>query len=143
MPLVPVPEYLLCVATTDPDREVVCYLHDAGEQVLATSITWRQFLADVWSRVDYFLEVAVLESRAVGEECVVVGLLAESNYNFLLDLVAMFLLRWQVRSSRAPFLFIFPDVLLVCTCRFFSFQSATLATRFSTSCKLPTAARSS
>ena len=98
-PVTPIPEYLLTVATSYPDREVVCYLQDALQEADAftTSITWRQFLADVWSRVDYLLEVTGLDPRPVGKERVVVGLLAESNYDFLVDLVAMFTLRWQVR----------------------------------------------
>ena len=102
-PSVPVPEYLLRVATAYSDREVVYHLQDSDDQGLLTSITWRQFLADVWSRVDHLLEVTRLKPRAIGSEHVVVGLLAESNYHFLLDLVAMFILRWQVRPplSRA------------------------------------------
>ncbi len=100
-PVVPIPEYLLRVASTHPDREVVCYLQDGAseEEASTTSITWRQFLADVWARVDYLVEVTGLQPRTLGTERVVVGLLAESNYVFLVDLVAMFMLRWQVRTS--------------------------------------------
>ncbi|RPD56264.1 acetyl-CoA synthetase-like protein [Lentinus tigrinus ALCF2SS1-7] len=97
-PVVPIPEYLLRVASTHPDREVVCFLQDGAseEEATTTSITWRQFLADVWDRVDYLVEVTGLEPRTLGKDRVVVGLLAESNYAFLMDLVAMFILRWQV-----------------------------------------------
>lgn len=100
-PTVPVPDYILRVAQAYPDREVVCYLQDvtSAHGVSATSITWRQFLADVWSRADYLVEVTGLDPRPIGSEPVVVGLLAESNYDFLVDLVAMFMLRWQVRVS--------------------------------------------
>ena len=103
-PVVPLPEYLLRVASTHPDREVVCFLQDGAseEEATTTSITWRQFLADVWDRVDYLVEVTGFEPRTVGKERVVVGLLAESNYVFLMDLVAMFILRWQVRANSSP-----------------------------------------
>ena len=94
-PAVPVPEYLLRVATTHPDREVVCYLEDDASELDAstTSITWRQFLADVWDRADYLVEVSGLNPRELGQERVVVGLLAESNYDFLVGLVVLFMLR--------------------------------------------------
>ena len=99
LPAVPLPEYLLRVAQAYPDREVVCFLQDAEHEVdaTATSITWRQFLADVWARADYIQEATGLEPRAVGRERVIVGLLAESTYDFLVALVALFTLRWQVR----------------------------------------------
>ena len=98
-PLVPIPEYLLRVAQAYPDREVVCFLRDAEleKDATATSVIWRQFLADVWERADYFVEVTGLQPRPVGTERVVVGLLAESTYDFLVALVALFTLRWQVR----------------------------------------------
>lgn len=100
-PTVPVPEYLLRVAQAYPDREVVCYLQDSPieHEVSITSITWRQFLSDVFNRADYLVEVTGLEPRPLGSDRVVVGLLAESNYDFLVDLVAMITLRWQVRNS--------------------------------------------
>lgn len=98
-PAVPVPEYLLRVAHSHPDREVVCFLQDAASELEAstTSVSWRNFLADVWVRADYLVEVTGLDPRPIGTDRVVVGLLAESNYDFLVDLVAMFTLRWQVR----------------------------------------------
>lgn len=115
VPVTPIPEYLLRVATTYADREVVCYLQDSiGEgEPITTSITWRQFLADVWTRTDYILAVTHLKPRALGQKPVVVGLLAESNYGFLVDLVAMLALRWQVRtaSDSSFYSFVFPDVL--------------------------------
>lgn len=103
-PVVPVPEFLLRVAQAYPDREVVLYLQDGAsdEEVSTTSVTWRQFLADVWARADYLEDVTGLSPRAAGTERVVVGLLAESNYDFLVDLVAMFMLRWQVSLPQVP-----------------------------------------
>ena len=102
LPPVPLPEYILHVAQAYPDREVICFLQDADVETDATttSVTWRQFLADVWERADYFVEVTGLEPRTLGKERVVVGLLAESTYDFLVDLVAIFTLRWQVCASR-------------------------------------------
>ena len=96
----PVAEYILHVAQVHPDREVALFLEDAAsvEEASTTSITWRQFLADVWERVDYLQDVTGLRPRSMGKERVVVGLLAESNYDFLVDFFAMFMLRWQVCS---------------------------------------------
>ena len=94
----PIPEYLLRVGQAHPDREVVCFIQDARHEANATttSITWRQFLADVWVRTGYIAEVTGFQSRVLGKESVVVGLLAESTYNFLVTLVALLILRWQV-----------------------------------------------
>ena len=67
-------------------------------ETCTVSITWRQFLADVWSQSDYLQDAAGIRPRSIGSERVVVGLLSESHYSFLVNLVAMLMLRWQVSS---------------------------------------------
>ncbi|KAI0321919.1 hypothetical protein OF83DRAFT_1080638 [Amylostereum chailletii] len=105
-PLTPLPEYLIRVAQAYPDREVVLFLQDniSEDEAKLVSVSWRQFLADVWSRADYLVETTGIASRAPEEEPLTVGLLAENNYLFLVTLTAMFMLRWtalliSVRNS--------------------------------------------
>jgi hypothetical protein len=90
---VPLADAFLDVATNHPNREMIVHLRDDG---LVTTVTWRQFLADVRSRVEYFVEATGLSPRQPGEELVVVGLLSENTYFLTVNISALFFLRWTV-----------------------------------------------
>jgi acyl-CoA synthetase (AMP-forming)/AMP-acid ligase II len=99
-PGLPVPDAIFHVAHDYPDREVVLHMEDnaVDDSTKLSSITWRQLLTDVSTRVDYFMQITGLPPRQPGDDLVVVGLLAENTYHFILDLFALFFLRWTVNA---------------------------------------------
>ncbi|KAF9065016.1 hypothetical protein BDP27DRAFT_102090 [Rhodocollybia butyracea] len=96
------PDYIYRVSSAYPEREIALILDESdakGNGILGASlqsITWAQLMTDVQKRTQHLLEMTRLKARRPGDDVVTVGLLAPNGYSYLVNMTAMFMLRWTV-----------------------------------------------
>ncbi|KAF9065017.1 hypothetical protein BDP27DRAFT_1405045 [Rhodocollybia butyracea] len=96
------PDYIYRVSAAYPEREAALILHESDakgngvSEPSLQSITWAQLMADVQKRTQHLLEITQLKARRPGDDVVTVGLLAPNGYSYLVNMIAMFMLRWTI-----------------------------------------------
>lgn len=104
-PLLPLPENIIRVAATDTGRKpvlIVRGISDAATTLL--DVSWTQLFIDVRRHSEELLRSTNLQRRDPCSPLIIVGLLAQSGYGYLVYLLSMFFLRWTV--SKVPSYFV-------------------------------------
>ncbi|KAA1471368.1 acetyl-CoA synthetase-like protein [Dentipellis sp. KUC8613] len=90
------PELILRTAIASPDRVVCLSLDDLGpdHKPTLTSVTWRQLLTDILDAADFFMESFSNGPRKAGEPEMMVAIVARTNYQYYVTMLALVMLRW-------------------------------------------------
>ena len=92
-PPIPFPDYVAHVARNNAERDAVILVQGDGR---LNSLPWRQILDDATHQANSIVHLTGQRPRSIGEAAFTVGLLARNGYQYLVNVVALFLLRWTV-----------------------------------------------